>query len=702
MLHDRLLLALPRRDRLGATLSFDSRAGLGISGQPHDVGAISIAIVAGVSISHPIEHLLRSTFLEQMKYSSGSEGYGDAPRSKGSEAAKASSEEGKPALLGHEVTALASAARNGSPPPRRSSDDQELRRFASSADFVNTFCLVITALGFLNAFVSGTRGALLGAAARAIHHLTMLAVRWRLRPEYCPDAARAYRIWNIFVPSVTCVVCLVLGVAQRYGPISTGLREMSGWTTSAMLGLNMLFLRMISVGTVGRAAILFTFGATSFFSLTVHPFSALGSTVEPVLMTAFPLLAELVGHFLFERDHAKQRDDVRAEDGAAAVAEDINPHNFQTLGLIGQGQSSSVFLVRRADDGSLFAMKRILKRGISKRQMYLLGMELEVLRRLSHPFAIKLEHFFETANAKYITMTYAGAGDLVRWAEGMSHSSVRHLACEVLLGIKYLHQMNIMYRDLKPENTLIGNDGHVLLADFGVSKLLEQQTLETSPPRPLVSTFTQVGTLEYMSPEQFDGAEYSYEVDYWALAVMLHELLTQYTIGPRTEPRIATDLLEEEEANLLCQMLLVERTARLGYGEKGAADIQAHPYFEGTDWDAVLAKRALRHSLCCARRWIGTQPRHANQQRLRMPRSFGDVGRETRVRSRNEGKESPQRREGSAGSERGGDPIHAIRSNRFTEYDQWTPDRTCASCEVELSRALTIIQHNVTNRPYKL
>ena len=193
---------------------------------------------------------------------------------------------------------------------------------------------------------------------------------------------------------------------------------------------------------------------------------------------------------------------------------------------------------------------------------------------------------------------------------------------EVLLGLGHIHQARVIYRDVKLENTLVALDGHIMLADFGVSKRLLDDRLDeghgsgkggsaeggsshdgsalpgaassrgaASPS----STSTMIGTPIYMAPEQLRGEAYSFEVDWWAMAVMLHEMLTGEAVGScrSKPPTILTDKIgDEDAADLITSMLRwTEPSTRLGYGDGEGATIQAHPYFaKHTDFGALLKK----------------------------------------------------------------------------------------------------------------
>ena len=87
---------------------------------------------------------------------------------------------------------------------------------------------------------------------------------------------------------------------------------------------------------------------------------------------------------------------------------------------------------------------------------------------------------------------------------------------EILLGLEYIHNQNVLYRDLKPENIFIDIDGHIKLADFGLSKIQKAGNLNE----------TYCGSAEYMSPEMLNGDNYSYGIDYYSLGAVLYEMVT--------------------------------------------------------------------------------------------------------------------------------------------------------------------------------
>lgn len=100
-------------------------------------------------------------------------------------------------------------------------------------------------------------------------------------------------------------------------------------------------------------------------------------------------------------------------------------------------------------------------------------------------------------------------------------------ACEIALSLQYLHRMNIVYRDLKPENLLIDKEGHIKITDFGFAKQLANDR-----------TYTLCGTPEYLAPEIIKGSKVGYgkSVDWWALGILIFEMLSGYPPFYDNEP----------------------------------------------------------------------------------------------------------------------------------------------------------------------
>lgn len=126
--------------------------------------------------------------------------------------------------------------------------------------------------------------------------------------------------------------------------------------------------------------------------------------------------------------------------------------------------------------------------------------------------------------------------------KGLGEYGIKFVASNIILGIEHLHQHNIMYRDLKPQNAIVFSDGYVKLTDFGLSKVIKEEDKANS----------QAGTIVYFAPEIVSRKSYTKTIDFWALGVFLYELLTSDT--PFKESQILArkkfqELVKENEKN---------------------------------------------------------------------------------------------------------------------------------------------------------
>eukprot|EP00250_Pteridium_aquilinum_P002307 c12505_g1_i1 orf=855-2534(+) len=161
---------------------------------------------------------------------------------------------------------------------------------------------------------------------------------------------------------------------------------------------------------------------------------------------------------------------VRARDGTLGLS------HFRLLKRLGCGDIGSVYLSELSSSSKChFAMKVMDKGSLASRKKLLRAQtEREILASLDHPFLPTLYAHFETDKFSCLVMEYCPGGDLhtLRQQQAGKHFSelaVRFYAAEVLMGLEYLHMLGIVYRDLKPENVLVREDGHIMLSDFDLS-----------------------------------------------------------------------------------------------------------------------------------------------------------------------------------------------------------------------------------------
>ena len=196
----------------------------------------------------------------------------------------------------------------------------------------------------------------------------------------------------------------------------------------------------------------------------------------------------------------------------------VNENSFEVLKALGKGYFGRVFLVEKKDDKQLYALKVISKLDIIKRNFFEnLKNEKKIMEQIKNPFVVNLEYCFASPSYVFFAMKFKQGGELyhhLRKATRFEESSTKFYACQILSGLAYLHSMNIMYRDMKPENVLLDENGNACLADFGISKVLD--------PKETTKSF--VGTPEYVAPEIIMQKGHNKSVDIWCLGILLYEM----------------------------------------------------------------------------------------------------------------------------------------------------------------------------------
>ncbi|KAF5475001.1 hypothetical protein F2P56_006851 [Juglans regia] len=181
---------------------------------------------------------------------------------------------------------------------------------------------------------------------------------------------------------------------------------------------------------------------------------------------------------------------IRARDGVLGLG------HFRLLKRLGCGDIGSVYLSELSGTKCYFAMKVMDKGSLATRKKLLRAQtEREILQSLDHPFLPTLYTHFETDKFSCLVMEFCPGGDLhtLRQRQPGKHfpeQAVKFYVAEVLLSLEYLHMLGIVYRDLKPENVLVRDDGHIMLSDFDLSlrcavspTLVKTSSMESDPFR---------------------------------------------------------------------------------------------------------------------------------------------------------------------------------------------------------------------------
>ncbi|CAO3694970.1 unnamed protein product [Rhizopus stolonifer] len=277
---------------------------------------------------------------------------------------------------------------------------------------------------------------------------------------------------------------------------------------------------------------------------------------------------------------------------------------FELIKVLGKGATGKVILARKQESSKLFALKTINKAwNITTREVNHIKMERDILVTLSelnHPFLVKLHWAFQDTQNLYLALDYHAGADLATLLQRFicfPQDQCRLYCAEIVMGLQELHRHSILYRDLKPENVLLASDGHVVLTDFGLSKMFGNNEEHR--------TTTYCGTPEYLAPEIIlQEEEYSYAADYWSLGTMLYEMITgdipfaAPTPDDMYERVLYDDLLfpvnfDPEAMDLIDGLLERDPLLRLGAGSSGVFEIRTHPYFSNyLGWKDVYSKRS--------------------------------------------------------------------------------------------------------------
>ncbi|XP_013115058.2 chromosomal serine/threonine-protein kinase JIL-1 [Stomoxys calcitrans] len=289
--------------------------------------------------------------------------------------------------------------------------------------------------------------------------------------------------------------------------------------------------------------------------------------------------------------------------------EQVNLSHFQLIRVLGTGAYGKVFLVRKidgSDKGQLYAMKVLKKDTVvqKKKTAEHTTTERQVLEAIQQsPFLVGLHYAFQTDSKLYLVLDYVSGGELFTHlykAEHFPESTVRVYIAEVVLALEHLHKLGIIYRDIKLENILLDGQGHIVLADFGLSKIFG--------PNSDHRAHSFCGTLEYMAPEIIRAGPNGHDlaVDWWSVGVLTYELLTgaspftvveqqnsQSDISRRIQKvdPVLPPTLGENVKDFILKMLHKDPKKRLGGNSRNAAEIKNHPFFKGINWNELKSKR---------------------------------------------------------------------------------------------------------------
>jgi len=286
--------------------------------------------------------------------------------------------------------------------------------------------------------------------------------------------------------------------------------------------------------------------------------------------------------------------------------DELNLRHFQLLRSVGRGAFGKVRIVQKRDDKKLYALKYINKEKCAKmKAVHNVIQERQLLEQIKCPFIVNLQFAFQDDENMFMVLDLMLGGDLryrLERAGPLSEECVKFYVAEIALGLIYLHGERIVHRDIKPDNLLLDEHGHIHLTDFNVA-------VRVKPDKVLTAA---AGTRAYMAPEilrqklvpREQRTGYFTSVDWWSLGIVMYEcLFNKRPFHGKSTDELSNAILNDDlkfppEAEKLTPECLsairafLERdiTKRLGCGENGLEDIKKHPFFASIDWEKLGKK----------------------------------------------------------------------------------------------------------------
>jgi serum/glucocorticoid-regulated kinase 2 len=269
----------------------------------------------------------------------------------------------------------------------------------------------------------------------------------------------------------------------------------------------------------------------------------------------------------------------------------LQMQDFDMLKFLGFRKAMQV---KKRDSGRLYALKKIQKTSIVSQGEVADAFEIakrSVLSQIKNPFLVPVKFVFQSAESLYLVSAFVHGGELIELLykeQCFDVDRIRLYTSEILCALECLHDFDVIYGDLKPQNILLDYSGHISVCDFGLCKLDTKDNINESCGSP------------YLAPEISLGQAYTEVADWWTLGILLAEMLTGlkpswydenitginskigsfYFPDPDVVPPLAQDI----------SIKLFNRDPEQRLGAKGVAEIKAHPFFDDIDWREILQR----------------------------------------------------------------------------------------------------------------
>ena len=288
------------------------------------------------------------------------------------------------------------------------------------------------------------------------------------------------------------------------------------------------------------------------------------------------------------------------------IREKLTIYDYESLHIIGRGAFGEVHVCRNKKTNEIVAIKKIKKSVLlQKNQIKHTRDEQDFLSKIKSNWIVELKCSFQEGDFLFLVMEFLPGGDLMNLLilkDILKEEEAKFYICEIILAIEAIHNLDCIHRDIKPDNILIGKDGHIKLSDFGLAKIADnifKEDIFNYKGNKHIRNYSCVGTAYYVAPEVLQKSGYGKEIDWWSLGVIFYEMLIGYApFCSKHTNEVCFKVLHYQNylqfpeqvkiSNLakdLIYKLLTDPDMRLG--KNGSEEIKAHPFFKGINWKKI-------------------------------------------------------------------------------------------------------------------